>query len=726
MRLHKCVGGYRCGCVQVCVCVLFEKPDWKSKRLILCERKRYSHKVKVMVNSRNINNYNDDSGNDNNMVVDITRPVSMYDNLNMTGTVHTPKTKIITATTATTTTTSAETFNCASFDNANVASDMTTPFNIPSHELNGNINNKQFLTDDNKSNLFQTPNITTFHTFPYKSNAVITEIPAAAAGTLPSLPCLTTITKAITTMTTTTTTITPATITTNVTAPQPVELVSITSLASSLLEGPAITTTITTTTSALTPQTTKSNTSLATISTTATQHRPLSQHSQSELNETGHNIAAVKAALNEAKSKFFGLNGYTSQQDHQQYQQHQQQQQQQEESCEFTESQNLLDNRIEEQQQQQQQQQQHAQHAQQVQNKIQPKYQNIPENSALFRRTDMRGESNDNHQENHNNYQHTVNNKQIATTTTTTTAVTANPNKMPVITSYKQIPLNDVAVDNAQPSQAVYMATTVPQNIKGTKIAGRHTPTRSSLRHSRMLVISNKNYQESQYPNPLGFRQPQLARWLIILQIICGSLIISLSIWEFFLAPNTAIKDNPYWSGLILILSGIVSLTLLRYLRNKRNKTRENCFIFLRTNAYVLAVLSALLCCMALILASAHYNRLTAADTKCESINVLLEHGSCICTFHAQSASSTNASERHQNDTISETIHYFNENNNSYKIEYRDLSCQEVTDEWITILILSIIFNCFALLVTFTYLILVCCCRNTKKVQYSSVQTSTF
>uniref|UniRef100_A0A1B0A0X2 Uncharacterized protein n=1 Tax=Glossina pallidipes TaxID=7398 RepID=A0A1B0A0X2_GLOPL len=673
-----------------------------------------------MVNSRNINNYNNDSGNDNNMVVDITRPVSMYDNLNMTGTVHTPKTKItttattaiITATTTTAKTTSAEMFDCASFDNANVASDVTTPFNIPTHELNGNINNKQFLTDDNESNLFQTPNITTFHTFPYKSNAVITEIPAAAAaaaatavaGTLPSLPCLTTIAKPITTMTTT---ITPAIITTNVTAPQPVELVSITSLASSLLEGPAITTTITTTTSALTPQTTKSHTSLATISTTATQHRPLSQHSQSELNETGHNIAAVKAALNEAKSKFFGLNGYISQQDHQQYQQHQQQQQQQqhqhqqqqhEESCEFIESQNLLDNRKEEEQQQQQQ------RRQQVQNKIQPKYQNIPENSALFRRTDMRDESNDN-QENHNNYQHTANNKQITATTIT---ATANPNKMPVITSYKQIPLNDVAVDNAQPSQAVYMATTVPQNIKGTKIAGRHTPTRSSLRHSRMLVISNKNYQESQYPNPLGFRQPQLARWLIILQIICGSLIISLSIWEFFLAPNTAIKDNPYWSGLILILSGIVSLTLLRYLRNKRNKTRENCFIFLRTNAYVLAVLSALLCCMALILASAHYNRLTAADTKCESINALLEHGSCICTFHAQSTSSTNASERHQNDTFSETIHHFNENNNSYKVEYRRKD------------------NFKANFISGHPNADICCCRNTKKVHYSSVQTSTF
>lgn len=39
------------------------------------------------------------------------------------------------------------------------------------------------------------------------------------------------------------------------------------------------------------------------------------------------------------------------------------------------------------------------------------------------------------------------------------------------------------------------MTTTVPQNIKGSKIAGRHTPTRSSLRHSRMLVINNKAFQ---------------------------------------------------------------------------------------------------------------------------------------------------------------------------------------------------------------------------------------
>lgn len=128
------------------------------------------------------------------------------------------------------------------------------------------------------------------------------------------------------------------------------------------------------------------------------------------------------------------------------------------------------------------------------------------------------------------------------------------------------------------------MATTVPQNIKGNKIAGRHTPTRSSLRHSRMLVVSNKHYEgmsnnmfflnainynliqyfyfsfsfhfkhpvEIKHPNPMGFHQPNLARWLLILQIIIGILLISLSIWIFVLSPNTPIQDNPYWCGLVV------------------------------------------------------------------------------------------------------------------------------------------------------------------------------
>jgi hypothetical protein len=40
------------------------------------------------------------------------------------------------------------------------------------------------------------------------------------------------------------------------------------------------------------------------------------------------------------------------------------------------------------------------------------------------------------------------------------------------------------------PSQANCLSTTVPQNIAAINIAGRHTPTRNSLRHSRMIVLN--------------------------------------------------------------------------------------------------------------------------------------------------------------------------------------------------------------------------------------------
>jgi hypothetical protein len=40
------------------------------------------------------------------------------------------------------------------------------------------------------------------------------------------------------------------------------------------------------------------------------------------------------------------------------------------------------------------------------------------------------------------------------------------------------------------PSQANCLSTTVPQNMAASNICGRHTPTRNSLRHSRMIVLS--------------------------------------------------------------------------------------------------------------------------------------------------------------------------------------------------------------------------------------------
>lgn len=47
------------------------------------------------------------------------------------------------------------------------------------------------------------------------------------------------------------------------------------------------------------------------------------------------------------------------------------------------------------------------------------------------------------------------------------------------------------------PTQVNNMSTTVPQNISNNTIGGRHAPTRSSLRHSRMIVINKHGKGES-------------------------------------------------------------------------------------------------------------------------------------------------------------------------------------------------------------------------------------
>ncbi|XP_065365128.1 probable serine/threonine-protein kinase DDB_G0278665 isoform X2 [Calliphora vicina] len=471
---------------------------------------------------------------------------------------------------------------------------------------------------------------------------------------------------------------------------------------------PSIAPTTTTITNTLTssPSLLQTNATIATTTTSPTAaaatalnsdtfnnsiNRPLSQHSQSELNDTSHSIAAVKAALNEAKSKFFGLNGHASSQQYQDQQQLQL----------HDHPHNYDDNYGEESPNHQllplndQLHQQHPAQQQQVQ-KSQPKYQNIPENSAIFRNQTAgiaaAGGPPPELPPKPIEYQ----NLQQQPTTSSIHTTPDHHRKMPTgAAAYNQISLNDID-GPASRSQTVYMATTVPQNIK-----------------------------EVQHPNPMGFQQPNLARWLLILQIVIGILLLSLSIWIFFLTPNTPVQDNPYWCGLVLLITGIIGLIVVRYQRIKRAKTREHCFMFLRMDSYVLSLLSVLLCCVALIFAAIHYCRLTAADTKCKSMHLLVEHGSCVCTFNAPPP--VNTSEPLLNESTFDADEESNEiTDNSYNVEYRDLSCQEVTGPWTSILGLSFILNSLGFVISLVYIVLLACCRKSSKRLYSTVRTSTF
>lgn len=60
-------------------------------------------------------------------------------------------------------------------------------------------------------------------------------------------------------------------------------------------------------------------------------------------------------------------------------------------------------------------------------------------------------------------------------------------------------PLNTIRKElnpDKVPSQLDCLNTTVPQNIASLNIAGKHAPTRNSLRHSRMIVLNKTGKSE--------------------------------------------------------------------------------------------------------------------------------------------------------------------------------------------------------------------------------------
>lgn len=70
------------------------------------------------------------------------------------------------------------------------------------------------------------------------------------------------------------------------------------------------------------------------------------------------------------------------------------------------------------------------------------------------------------------------------------------------------------------PSQANNLCTTVPQNLVVQNLGGRHTPTRSSLRHSRMIVLS-KNGKGKHEPAHIHLEQGWWGELFLIFFLLC-------------------------------------------------------------------------------------------------------------------------------------------------------------------------------------------------------------
>ncbi|XP_050068311.1 uncharacterized protein LOC126556829 [Anopheles maculipalpis] len=298
--------------------------------------------------------------------------------------------------------------------------------------------------------------------------------------------------------------------------------------------------------------------------------------------------------------------------------------------------------------------------------------------------------------------------------------------------------------DTSGPSEAVYMTTTVPQNFtkNASTLIGRHKPTRSSLRHSRMLVV-NKSVPVLYPPgNSLNLRHLRLCRTVMILQILIGLVLNVIGLAIMVWSPSTNTKDNPYWSGMILIVCGALFLILFQFkrarngtskggsqnvsrlLHQQQSPWRENCFHFLRVNALIVLLLTIFFTMLAFIYALIHATNLSAEGLRCEpQFTFNVNSSTCVCTIDTRAARATMATmmanttnppdDFGTNDTLP-MISGFNFQNGDesrvpegvIRLEYRDFNCNEVHGIWYYVMIVSTILNLAGCLLATTFLVI--------------------
>ncbi|XP_011050241.1 PREDICTED: uncharacterized protein LOC105143552 isoform X1 [Acromyrmex echinatior] len=247
------------------------------------------------------------------------------------------------------------------------------------------------------------------------------------------------------------------------------------------------------------------------------------------------------------------------------------------------------------------------------------------------------------------------------------------------------------------PSMANCLSTTVPVNLAASQIAGRHTPTRNSLRHSRMIVMHRTGHRPEKFLPPLIYHR-RLARCLAALQTILGVAVISLSLWLLLWAPHLPVMDNPYWSGMPLLMSGSFGICLLCCFKKEYpTLTSGFCLSATKVVSVFLAVLATVACVSACIFSAIHLSRLMGLE--CTPARVL--NATCVCRPRGESL-----------DSLEGIIRYI------------DLNCPEVESILTILLIFSCTCNGLGVLVAGWYSYLHWSTRY-KRPKYTQVRTNT-
>lgn len=125
------------------------------------------------------------------------------------------------------------------------------------------------------------------------------------------------------------------------------------------------------------------------------------------------------------------------------------------------------------------------------------------------------------------------------------------------------------------PSQANNLSTTVPQSLVVQNLGGRHTPTRNSLRHSRMLVMAKngKPIRDRRWSaNSLG----RVGVLVVTAQILVGVMGCTLAAWFLMWAPSLRFREVPHYAGVPVFVAGVCGAILISCFRRRRQRSAAN------------------------------------------------------------------------------------------------------------------------------------------------------
>ncbi|KAK4022257.1 hypothetical protein OUZ56_007736 [Daphnia magna] len=194
------------------------------------------------------------------------------------------------------------------------------------------------------------------------------------------------------------------------------------------------------------------------------------------------------------------------------------------------------------------------------------------------------------------------------------------------------------------PSMAGLMNTTVPQRLAvkpSLRTGPRHTPTRNSLRHSRMICLSQQQGKVPRKYLPPVIHHYRTGSTLVVIQVLLGSVLLALAFHLLLWSPQLNIRDIPHWSGISLILSGVFGLFLLCCCRKQYPGMRGGCCVFVVRVQYIicnacLAMFATAACVCACVFASVHVSQLMAMECQSPTMNATLTgntglNSTCLC-----------------------------------------------------------------------------------------------